>query len=104
MVRGRMKGDAKAITSGLVTAIKYGLKAVTGIKDSEEKPYELEFENDVLTDSCIDDLMNTEISSELQLVCVKQLQAMTEKITDDEGNPVEGIKFVGMEKSTPEKK
>ena len=46
--------------------LKYGLKEVNGLFDETGEPYKLQFDDTCLTDACVDELLATEISNELQ--------------------------------------
>lgn len=46
---------------------KYSVKEVTGVEDSEGKPYELSFDGEVLTDDCAEELTRLFVNEELSL-------------------------------------
>lgn len=70
MLNGHQKSDLKEATRGISLAIKYSLKGIEGVEDSDGNPYKLEFDDESnLSDSCVDDLMNVEFMEKLALVC-----------------------------------
>jgi hypothetical protein len=46
--------------------LKYGLKAVDGLLGADGEPYKLEFEDKNLSDNCVDELLATPVSNNLQ--------------------------------------
>jgi hypothetical protein len=65
-------------------AIKYAVKGVRGIEDQDGNPYELSFENGVLTNETIDELFNLEETTKLAVVCSTLLNGIPREIM----NPV----------------
>jgi hypothetical protein len=94
MVDGRLKTDVKKTTEAIMLAIKYSMKSVEGIMDADNKPYALQFEGDALTQDCLDDLLNMELSEKLQRICSNLSQGVPNKFTDERGNPIEGVEVV----------
>lgn len=82
-------------------AVKYAVKDLTGVTDSEGAEYTLEFENGVLTDNCVDDLLNSDDSQRLQLLCTTLIQGVPKKLVDDKGNEIKGVVIGG---NAPRKK
>ncbi len=74
-------------------AIKYALKKVHGLEDSDGEPYELEFEANkaALTDSCIDDILNTERAGTFSVACSKMLNGVYSELQDADGQPMQGV-------------
>lgn len=69
MTKGR-NGDQKALIDGSSFALKASLKEVTGLEDIDGKPYTLSFDDSgLVTDACIDDLLNIEESTKLISLC-----------------------------------
>lgn len=95
VIHGRSKGDFKEATQGMVLALKYAIKNVEGIIDSDDKPYQLQFdENKNLTDDCISDLLNLEFHSKLTLVCISLARKIPEEFTDENGKKLEGVEII----------
>lgn len=94
MNAGVTNRDIKSMQEGVVLILKYGLKDIEGLTDSDGRPYKLEFENDILKDECIEDLFNIELHHKLVNVCSSLLKGISNKITDSLGNPIEGVEFV----------
>lgn len=68
MLKGS-KGDVKELMQGSISVIRHGLKEVEGLTDSSGQPYKLEFENGMLTQQCVEDLLNMEQSTALVQLC-----------------------------------
>lgn len=64
-------GDDKAIVDCSVKAIKYAVKAISGVENADGTPYELQFEGNSnhLTDECVEDLMNLSESPNMIVLC-----------------------------------
>jgi len=79
--------------------IKYGLKSVKGLEDEDGKPYELKFESedDCLEDECVEELLATEIGSELTFVsssmdtCARLPDHVLHPMTNQ---PIPGVKIL----------
>jgi hypothetical protein len=91
------------IGKAAVEAVKCAVKDVKGIKQLDGKKYELEFDNDKLSENTIDDLMNLSHSKKLILVCLNLLSTIPEKFVDETtGEELEGVSIV-KEKKTRKK-
>lgn len=85
-------------------AVKYALKKLDGIEDSNGNPYELQFENGRITDQCWDDLQNMAQSQKLTMVCLNLLSSVPDEFTDPAtGKKIEGVKRLDKEKSSAKK-
>lgn len=69
MLEGQKAGDIQKLNDSMILAIKYCLKDMKGVQDSEGNEYALEFDSGMVTDSCVNDLMNMELSPSLLKVC-----------------------------------
>jgi hypothetical protein len=67
-----MKGQA---LDAAQKAIKYAVKDITGVED-EDGAYKLQLENGVLTDDCVEDLMNMDGGDTLQALCIGLLNGV----------------------------
>ena len=80
---------------GTILAVKYSVKHVSGLEDSDGNEYKLSFENDSLTEDSIDALMNIECGIKLQLACAHLLNGIPKEIIHPEtGKAIEGVKVV----------
>lgn len=101
---GLIGRNLKAMTHGMVLMLKYGLKDISGLEDQDNKPYRLQFENDMVTDECIEDLFNIELKDKLVNVCSALLNGIPKKIVDHTGKELEGVQIISdkdQEKSDP---
>lgn len=96
--------DIREATRGMAMAIRFSLKGVDGLEDSDGNPYKLQFENDVLTDACLDDLMNLELTTKLALVCIGMVNGVPSEFTDANRRALAGVEIVKPEKVDLEKK
>ena len=94
----------KAGLNAASLAIKYAVKDVKGLKDADGTDYKLSLDpNGVLTDECVDDLMNMQFNAELGAVCMALLEKVPDKFVNPiTGKPIEGVEFV--KESNSEKK
>lgn len=80
-------------------AIKYAVKGISGVTCLDGSDYDLEFEDKVLSDTCVDDLLNMEQSSRLSAICSSLINGLITDIKDPEtGESLEGISFEDTEK------
>lgn len=90
-------GDMAAAMDSVRLSISYCLKDIKGVKyqddEGEIRDYQLSFENGKLTDECLDDMLNMPISGKLNSVCAAMLAGVPDKILDENGKEVEGIKI-----------
>ena len=104
MIESRLNRDIRLATKGVVSAIKYSVKGVSGIVDSSGHPYNLEFDsNGHLTDACVNDLLNLENHSKLALVCSSLIQGIPEEFVDEQGRKLEGVEFLNNHSEPAEK-
>ncbi len=101
MMNGRTKADLKELTRGIALSMKFALKGIDGVEDSDGNQYQLKFEGDEVSDTCIDDLMNLEVTQKLSLVCASLVNGIPNKFTDENNKALKGVEIVKSEKATP---
>lgn len=74
-----VKGNA---VEGASLAVKFAVKSIQGLEDVDGNPYELSFENGVLTDECLEDLFNMEESARLTATCVNLLNSVGQDLPE----------------------
>jgi hypothetical protein len=104
MLSGINKSDLKESTRGIMLSLKYSLKGIDGLDDVDGNKYQLEFQDDELTDACVDDLMNLELSQKLAYVCSNLVKGIPKSFTDHNGNLLDGVELVTPPKDAPEGK
>ena len=72
-------------------AVKYTVKEIEGIIDSYGNKYQLDFDGDVLSDNCVNDLLNLEICQEVGISALNFLNGIPTKICDQFGKEIPGI-------------
>ena len=72
-------------------AVKYTVKEIKGVIDSGGEEYQLEFAGDVLSDDCVNDLLNLEICSEIGIAALNFLNGVPTKIRDQFQQEISGI-------------
>lgn len=85
--------DPNGAMKGSLLAVKCAVKDIKGLTLPDGSPYKLEFENDKLTDECVDDLTNIQGGSELFIACLNLISG----VPQDFINPVTGQKLEGIE-------
>lgn len=103
MLQGRSKADIREATRGIALAIKYSLKGIEGVEDSDGNPYKLEFSGEELTSACVDNLMNMELTKKLAMVCAAMVNGIPSFFTDENQEPLEGVEIVKSEGVEPKK-
>lgn len=89
-------------------AMKFSIKGVEGLEDGlTGEPYKLEFdESGNLTDTCVNDLLNLELSENLVLACLSFMKGVPKEITHPvTKEKLEGVEIVaqdlGLKKNSP---
>ncbi len=100
-INGRKNADYGEANKSVVLALKYAIKGIEGVEDSEGKPYVLQFEGESLTDACVGDLLNLGMTGKLTQVCISLANGIKDEFTDERGEKLEGVDIV--KASTPEK-
>lgn len=89
---GAANGDFKAGMDGAKLAIKYAIKGIKGVTLADGSKYELEMDNDVLSEECVGDLINSEINSKLTIICCGLLTGVNKNFVDpNTGKKLEGV-------------
>jgi hypothetical protein len=95
LLQGQKNLDIREATRGMARAIQYSLKGIEGVEDADGNQYKLQFEDDdTLTDACVDDLMNLELTSKLSQVCLAMVNGVPKEFTDPNRQPLEGVEIV----------
>lgn len=93
-------GDLTSAQTSLEEAIKFSVKGISGVLDGNDEPYSLNFENNVLTEECVNDLLNMEVGAKIQAVCIALLNNVPKVFVDQSGKPIEGIKIIQKESAS----
>lgn len=97
------KKDPMGLMKAAFVCVKYAVKEIHGVETADGSQYELEFDGDVLSDECVNDLFSLEESEKLSLVCINLLQSRYSKFIDPNTQEIlKGVEII--EKSKPEKK
>ncbi len=89
-----VKGNVKAGQDGICLSLKYAVKGIEGVVDSEGNAYALKFENGYLAQECVDDLLNMEITGKLSQVCGALTNGVPREFMNSDGTKIEGVEFV----------
>lgn len=89
-----INGDTLGIVKAAKLAIQHGVKNVKGVENADGSEYSLDFENDCLTEQCVDDLLNIDQDNKISFVCTKLLEGIPKEFVDPQtGKKIEGIKI-----------
>lgn len=94
MVSGQSRGDVSKITAGIQLAMKYGIKGISGVTDINDNDYQLDFIDGMLSDECVDDLLNMDLSKSIINVCSNLIAGFSSKMVDENGDKLEGVEVV----------
>lgn len=93
-----VNGDMNEAMKSVQKSMKFAIKDIDGVEyendEGEIEPYKLELEDGMLTDECVDDLLNLPISNKLSSICSTLLGGVPDKILDANGKEIEGIKIL----------
>lgn len=88
-----------------IMAVRMSLKDVEGLETSTGEKYELSFENELVSEDSIDDILNLQGSSSLQLASIHFMTGVPKEILNPvTGLPIEGVKIVGLSDESKKKK
>jgi hypothetical protein len=79
-------------------AMKYCIKDITGIQNADNSDYKLSFNDKGLSDECIDDLINCELSSQISLVTTSFVNGIPTKILNPDNTEAENVEILGLGK------
>ncbi len=92
--------DVQSSINGAKLAMKYAIKAIEGVELSDGSKYELELENNEITDECLEELLNSEIANEITLTSIGLLNGIPREIVDPTtGKPLKGVKILNPKKA-----
>lgn len=97
MMKSMATKDPASASEGIRKSLQYSLKKVEGITDTNGEAYNLEFENGLIKQECIDDLMNMDIdlTSKVMLVCSNLVGGIPKEFKDDKGVKLPDIEILG---------
>ena len=90
-------GDVESLMRASSLAVKFAVKDINGLENSDGTAYELQFENNQLTDECVDDLMNIQESTSMITVCGQLISGIPSQLP-------KGVSLVEGDKSPNEVK
>ena len=97
-----LTGNAMDMVRAARLAMKFSVKDIDGVEDSEGNPYKLSFDNGELSDDSIDDILNLQQQEKINLVCVSLLHGIPKELIDpNTGKQMAGVKI---DKAKPRKK
>jgi hypothetical protein len=100
-----LTGDTRGAMNAAALAVKYALKDIQGLEDSEGNPYQLKFENGKVADECWDDLQNIKEGQKLIMVCLNLMNSVPKDFVDpNTGKKLEGVSLIKSEAPKPKKK
>lgn len=73
--------------------LKYCLKDIKGVKGYDNKPYELSFEGDVLTNDCVSEVLNMEERTKLNVAAWQLINGIQELRNPETGEKLEGVQL-----------
>lgn len=86
----------KAVMEMSIDTLKSCLKSVEGVYYSDDEPWELELEDDKVTEDSMTELLSLEESGTMLQVVMAFFNSYPADgiIRDDKGNPIEGISII----------
>lgn len=88
-------GTTTAILKASKLAMKFSVKEITGLQNSDGSDYEVTFDNEGLSDDVINDLGNSEIGDRLNYMCISLLNGIPNQFENPiTKQPLDGVSFV----------
>ncbi len=89
-----ISGDMVKALDSAKMAVKYAVKDVEGLEDSDG-PYKLELDDSGITEDSLDVLFNTEVQDNLAFTCLNLLKSIPKEfINPHTGEKLEGVSIV----------
>lgn len=86
--------DMKYAQDAAFLSVKYSVKEVKGIERMDGSTFNVELENNELTEESVDNLLNIKQSTKLATVCASLVHGISNEIIDPyTGQAIEGISF-----------
>lgn len=105
LISGFSRGDITSTQEGVVLAIRMSLKEIKGVEYSDGTPYKLEFDEEgLITEECIEELLNLEMSQKLTMVCSNLMTGIPSQFTYESGEPIEGVERIDTGEESSESK
>lgn len=90
-----MTGEFKKTLEAAKLAVKYSVKDVKGLEDSSGKAYKIKSDDLGLTDECLNELLNSEQSDNLQVACLAFIKGIPKDFMNPFTNkPLKGVKII----------
>ena len=101
--RQQSGAEIQNVVGLLFEVLRHSIKKVEGFVNPDGTPFELKFENDVLTEDCLDQLFHVERVGDILQMCASSFINLRapDKIVGTDGEPIEGV---SIEKIEPDKK
>lgn len=91
----RLKEGEQTNRNSTYKSIKYAVKNIEGLELSDGSPYVIELKDGVLTDECVEDILNLELSPKLIMSCYAMVHGVPNEIRNPvTGETIEGVKIV----------
>lgn len=94
MLDSKNKDSAKHAMLGITKTLRYSIKQIDGLKDSDGYDYALEFKDGMLTEDCVNDIMNLELSPQIMFVCSNLVNNIPKQFLDDNGKPLPDVEIL----------
>ncbi len=88
MTEAQKEGSVAKMNDGIILALKYSLKSVSGLKNDDETDYQITFENEMVSQDSIETILNLPMSSKMQTIAGKLLNGVP---SDFE---IEGVSYI----------
>ncbi len=91
LISGQKAQNMQMLSDATILSVRYALKSIEGIKDSDNNPYQLKFDDDgKLSMDSIEDLLNFELSNKLTGACAAFISGIPSQI--------DGVEFADSKK------
>ena len=81
LMEGQTNKDYKKLQDATYLSVRYCLKSISGIEDSDGNEYKLNFDDDgKLSEECLEDLTNMDLSDSLMSACAQFINGIPKEI------------------------
>lgn len=99
-----LAGGSTAIVKASKLAVKYGVKSIKGLENSDGSEYQVKMDAHGVSDDTIDDIGNTESFNKFAAVCMSLLNGMPKSFDNpNTGEKLDGVSFTKKDEATEKK-
>lgn len=90
----KAENDVAAAMEASRKAIQFAVKSVSGLQLSDGSDFQVELENDQLSEQSVEALLNLKCSQKIQGLCMSLMSGFSGDIVDGSGKSIPGVSLI----------